>query len=231
MSTSSVVDPQDKMRARDVNKVARGEQAPRPAHEPGAVSRAPPPSQSHPSNNSNNREHKDSKDDDECDQGVAMESSKKRKSGGNGMFVSVAETLAKWRDYNAQLESSGVKVKHARKLPAMGSKKGCMKGKGGSENPFCNYRRVRQRTWGIWVAEIREPNRGKRLWLGTFDNAVDATFAYNEAARVMYGAYTRLNFPESASTIFGLTLVEFEVLLMTLLPCPVQVSLLPCLVW
>ena len=65
MSTSSVVDPQDKMRARDVNKVARGEQAPRPAHEPGTVSRAPPPSQSHPSNNNNNREHKDSKDDDE----------------------------------------------------------------------------------------------------------------------------------------------------------------------
>lgn len=65
MSTSSVVEPQDKTRARDVNKVARGEQAPRPAHEPGTVSRAPPPSQSHPSNNNNNREHKDSKDDDE----------------------------------------------------------------------------------------------------------------------------------------------------------------------
>ena len=66
MSTSSVVDPQDKMRAKDVNKVkvARGELAPRPAHEPGTVSRAPPPSQSHPSNNNNNREHKDSKDDD-----------------------------------------------------------------------------------------------------------------------------------------------------------------------
>ena len=105
------------------------------------------------------------------------------------MFVSMVETLAKWRDYNARLESSRVQAKRARKIPAMESKKGCMKGKGGPENPFCNYRGVKQRTWDKWVVEIREPNRGKRLWLGTFDNAVDAAFAYNEAARVMYGAY------------------------------------------
>ncbi|GAU38205.1 hypothetical protein TSUD_226270 [Trifolium subterraneum] len=38
------MDPHDKMRARDVSKVARGEQAPRPAHEFGTVSPPPPPS-------------------------------------------------------------------------------------------------------------------------------------------------------------------------------------------
>ena len=67
------------------------------------------------------------------------------------------------------------------------------------------------KTWGKWVTEIREPNRGKRHWLGTFDNAVEAASAYDEAARVMYGAYARLNFPESVSTISGPTPVESEV--------------------
>ncbi|XWS62084.1 hypothetical protein CRYUN_Cryun07bG0180800 [Craigia yunnanensis] len=33
MSTASMVDPHDKMKARDVNKVAKGQQAPRPVHE------------------------------------------------------------------------------------------------------------------------------------------------------------------------------------------------------
>nr|GMD78319.1 putative cytochrome C oxidase subunit 6B-like [Ipomoea batatas] len=42
MSAAAPLDPHDKMRGRDVNKVARGEQAPRPVHEPGTVS-APPP--------------------------------------------------------------------------------------------------------------------------------------------------------------------------------------------
>uniref|UniRef100_A0ACD6A4S1 Uncharacterized protein n=1 Tax=Avena sativa TaxID=4498 RepID=A0ACD6A4S1_AVESA len=39
---SAIVNPHDKMRGRDVNKVARGEQAPRPAHEPGSVADSPP---------------------------------------------------------------------------------------------------------------------------------------------------------------------------------------------
>ncbi|XP_040987748.1 cytochrome c oxidase subunit 6b-3-like [Juglans microcarpa x Juglans regia] len=52
MSVEAVVDPHEKMRARDVNKVARGEQAPTPAYEYGStVSRAP----SHPANNHVNK--------------------------------------------------------------------------------------------------------------------------------------------------------------------------------
>ncbi|XP_071711917.1 dehydration-responsive element-binding protein 2C-like [Rutidosis leptorrhynchoides] len=125
-----------------------------------------------------------------------MESSRKRKlhsrrDGPKG----VAETLAKWKEYNNKIDSLDEKAKPARKVPAKGSKKGCMKGKGGPENSRCKFRGVRQRTWGKWVAEIREPNRGSRLWLGTFGSAVEAALAYDEAARVMYGPCARLNLP------------------------------------
>lgn len=108
---------------------------------------------------------------------------------------SIAETLERWKEYNAHLESSNNEGKAIRKAPAKGSRKGCMKGKGGPENSRCNFRGVRQRTWGKWVSEIRAPNRGSRLWLGTFPTAIEAALAYDEAARAMYGSSARLNFP------------------------------------
>ncbi|KAB2604568.1 dehydration-responsive element-binding protein 2D-like [Pyrus ussuriensis x Pyrus communis] len=81
--------------------------------------------------------------------------------------------------------------------PAQGSsRKGCMKGKGGPENAMCTYKGVRQRTWGKWVAEIREPNRGARLWLGTFATSYEAALAYDAAARKLYGSKAKLNLPD-----------------------------------
>ncbi|KAL8093714.1 uncharacterized protein LOC141692600 [Apium graveolens] len=127
---------------------------------------------------------------------VHMGDSRKRKSRSGTKAKSVAETLAFWKDYNEKL---GASARPIRNVHAKGSKKGCMKGKGGPDNTRSNFRGVRQRTWGKWVAEIREPSGGSRLWLGTFQNAVEAALAYDEAARAMYGSNARLNLPDYSS--------------------------------
>lgn len=87
----------------------------------------------------------------------------------------------------------------SRKYPLKPWKKGPTRGKGGPQNATCEYRGVRQRTWGKWVAEIREPKKRSRLWLGSFSTAEEAAMAYDEAARRLYGPDAYLNLPHLQS--------------------------------